>query len=327
MFAKHEIKIVHTDFNKAFEQDRLFVRQDERLKIYVEKIGMLVTKSGRLLAHDPCALLYIEDHFSFSKTVAAGQYPVFASIACPVDNPNEGVICAAMVKFSDEPILKWELALRPGESMDELQGDDMVPFAHSVDAGFSCFVDFGAIKHLSGSDREELFPEKIRPVLQKSRAAEYAAVPINDQGENIVVFKSGFGDGGYSDYWGYTKDGHLAALTSDFFILVEEIKTTVRVPAKALKTGRSIKDRQLDKYKLKVKVTTLTEKEISFECEGPWSSTIDLQVMDDIGNTVTRANTSSSWADTSTYNCDLADPLPEKATLVLTFVVGERALG
>src|SRR5271170_1660908 len=101
MFGKHELKIVHTDFNKAFEQDRLFVRQGERLKIYVETLGTLVTESGRLLAHDPCALLHIQDEFFFSKTVPAGEYPVLVSIASPIDDPNEGVICAAMVKFTD----------------------------------------------------------------------------------------------------------------------------------------------------------------------------------------------------------------------------------
>jgi hypothetical protein len=328
MFAKPTVNVVHTDFDKAFEPDRLFVRQEERLKIRVEEIGMLVTNSGRLLAHDPCSLSYFDDNLPFSNTVPPGQYPVLLSIASPVENPSEGVCCAAMVKFTGEPVVKWELALRPAESMDQLKGvDGMVPFAHNVESGFSCFVDFLAVKNVSGPDRESLFAEKISPSLSESHGVECGSVRIGEGGENIVVFKSGFGDGEYSDYWGYAKNGSIAALATDFFILVEEITATVRVAAQSLRHGSSIKDRQLDQVKLKVKVTELTSNEISLECDGPWSSGIKLRIVDENGNVITEFRSSRSWGDTTNFTYKLTGSLTDRTTVILTYITGERALG
>jgi len=326
LFSKNTVNIVHTDFDKAFEQDRLFVREDERLKMHVENIGTLVIKSGRVLAHDPGSLHFVDQSAAFTKTVPKGEYPVFAAIANPVDNPDAGVICAAMVRFTNEPISKWEIALKPGESISQLKDGSDIPFAHGVDSGFSCFVDFGAIKTLPEEDREVLFSDKIVSTLSERHGVEYGSVELSDNGESIVVFKSGFGDGGYSDYWGYSKNGSICALATDFFILIEETKATIDLPADNLKKGQAIRHPQLDQFKLNAKVVSLSNDELTIECVGQRSYDIDLQFLDEKKNSIARQIASSSEGDDSSFTYQLLEPLTDKTTLSLTFFTGEKPL-
>jgi hypothetical protein len=46
--------------------------------------------------------------------------------------------------------------------------------------------------------------------------------PSSERDENIICFSSGWGDGSYPSFFGFSAEGRLCALVTDFFILSEE---------------------------------------------------------------------------------------------------------
>jgi hypothetical protein len=47
--------------------------------------------------------------------------------------------------------------------------------------------------------------------------------PAPDREENVVCFSSGWGDGVYPSFLGFTTDGSLAAILTDFLVLVDDL--------------------------------------------------------------------------------------------------------
>jgi len=236
--------------------------------VSVVQAGILNTPSGKLLAHDPCSLSYVEPSQGFIRKVKPGQYPVLLSVLQP--DPalgSEDFICAAMVRFLDEPITTWEIALRPGEEADVT--DDTAP-AHSVDSGLSCFADLDSICKMSEDDREAIFEDLLAEQLEGSRC-DFAVAEVNKKTKaSIVVFASAFGDGGYSDYWGLTKSGAIAALATDFFVLIEDFFVEVEFNLlAALQSPANLNHPQLQVLNLNCTVEKLAQNKLKVVLVGP----------------------------------------------------------
>lgn len=182
-------------------------------------IGDLVVVSGRVVACDALTLLSAEP---FLLTVPPGTYPVrlFAT--------DETEYAAAALACGDDLPVRWNLAVTSSDGDPALLGDDEV-YGYPVGAGMGCFMDARAIalweKELDayeGMGYDRLVEKHILDAPERDWASYViGSHPVKEQvsnpdGLNIVLFRSGFGDGVFGTYAGWAPDGRLVCLLTDF---------------------------------------------------------------------------------------------------------------
>jgi hypothetical protein len=201
--------------------------------------GQLVMPSGELVAADP--LVFMNDR-AFTVTVPPGTYPVF--LAQP--KKLSGDIALSLLRIREARPVRWEIAVLPGEK----------PGAHfyPVDAGTGCYVDRVTARTILERERAEMDRQmevvkqrgvdmadgnawhaamnsaarERKDLLQLLYDAGYEKGPSAslcidaETGGNLVVFRSGAGDGTYGVYVGRDETGAVAAFVTDFALLHTE---------------------------------------------------------------------------------------------------------
>jgi hypothetical protein len=192
--------------------------------------GDLFIPSGRLVVCDPFVFLSPTD--TPFILVPKGRFPVRVTIADVSETQNGTHLreAYASVIFSDEEAFERRaIALaKDGEDRPMLVGDDFIGFG--VDAGTACFVDETVVKSCmpdSSTWYEDLFendsddcwfrrmddPNHIRAGIAN------IVLPLGINGENLVLFHSGWGDGVYPVIGSYGRDGGLVAVHIDFMVV------------------------------------------------------------------------------------------------------------
>ncbi|MEU1306328.1 DUF4241 domain-containing protein [Streptomyces shenzhenensis] len=185
--------------------------------------------SGRVVAMEPLGCgLGDPTGMAFTQRVRPGIYPVVL-VAVDVIGPDGGHrdtrMAAARLEIRDEPVATWELALRPGEDPEELDGDEL--FGYPVDGGTGCFVDAQTFQAVS---EEEDFAVRVmdsvrdRPQAPASSVPECATITmsVGDEDHAVIVFRTGWGDGDYPTWIGRTIDGDVACFLTDFQVLLDD---------------------------------------------------------------------------------------------------------
>ncbi|SCL45115.1 Protein of unknown function [Micromonospora citrea] len=172
--------------------------------IDVRPAGTLYMPSGRLIVADPTSASTTEP---LVAAVPPGDYPVSVSILRSLRYPEMGYVAAARLTITDEPVKAWEPALCPDDDPTLLASDESIGFG--VDAGMGCFVD--AVAQL-----DEMDEDRYLDALGSDFAAE---VTVAATGANMVVFRTGLGDGGYPKWLGRTEDGRIACFVADMQLI------------------------------------------------------------------------------------------------------------
>jgi len=271
----------HTNFLAAFEPNQVYQSLTEGHKTSdVFQAGDLVLPSGRIIACDP-GWLWCKDVDPFTRTVPPGRYPVLLSV---VDSGvDEGRTACAMVEFCSESPVRWEMALRPGEDLAELRRNEF--FAYGVDAGLGCFVDAQVVERRSDEELQGLVDRAIeqRNQLNNWLAAQDLVTLLTypsqqivdpsgfnltldpdinsfnltldpDTGANAIAFSSGYGDGSYASYWGFTADDELACLVTDFRVLLEGITENIEIEVTSF-LEKSIEHRDLERLEMAIRLS------------------------------------------------------------------------
>lgn len=113
------------------ESDQLFAKQ----------LGYIEITSGHIVACDP---FISEGDQSFTREVALGKYPILL-IVKRLESGDERV-AYAMIKFTNEQEIEWELATRERQELNQLKEDKF--FGYGVNTGMGCFVDAEAAVYL-----------------------------------------------------------------------------------------------------------------------------------------------------------------------------------
>jgi len=194
----------------------------------------LKVPSGRIVACDP--LVFLDGADAFLREVPPGEHRVVVGVLDLMDNAY------AAVRFSDAPIVKWEVARCAGE--EEVEGWP----GYGVDAGIGCFADAKAQAAFVAEEEKlrmevssKVVEQGVDPAdadawdeaVQRVRAEmewedpllpiigglggpdKTVSVPLTDEG-NLVAFTSGAGDGVYASFWGLDAAGAPVALVTDF---------------------------------------------------------------------------------------------------------------
>ena len=196
----------------------------------VVECGELVMRSGRLVACDP--FVFLEREGNEAIDVGPGRYRVAVTLADVSDARDGSHVREAYASLilADRPEAERR-GVAPheaGEAPEELGPGELAAFA--VDAGTACFVDDDAVARFMPEEdtwHDELFesedpgcwfarmddPDHIREGLAN------IVLPGADDGSNIVIVHSGWGDGVYPVVGGYDADGNLVAVHIDFAVV------------------------------------------------------------------------------------------------------------
>ncbi|TKD56799.1 DUF4241 domain-containing protein [Bacillus sp. S2(2019)] len=104
------------------EDDQLFSKQ----------LGYIEITSGQIVACDP---FVSEGDQSFTRKVAQGKYPILLLVK-RLESGDER-IAYAMIKFTNEQAIEWELATRAGQELKHLKEDEF--YGYGVNTGDGLF--------------------------------------------------------------------------------------------------------------------------------------------------------------------------------------------
>jgi hypothetical protein len=202
----------------AFSSQSL-LQHGKRVEFQCREIGHLIVTSGALAASDP---FVSPNPAPFTQAIPAGRYPVSVAIACFGEERDERV-AFARVELSRLPALAWTMALTEGQDPAALEHDGY--FGYGVDAGTGCFMDPVAGQLLAERmERDDEYFNVIMDGMQTTYRHTRSWLdwrPSPEQDANIICFSSGWGDGLYPSFFGFSSDSHLCALLTDFLILSE----------------------------------------------------------------------------------------------------------
>ncbi|PDY46652.1 cytoplasmic protein [Bacillus pseudomycoides] len=186
-----------------------------------EMLEHLKVTSGKMVACDP--LIFNKN--SFEQTIQPGTYPIVIWW-----HKEDDVIAGAELKLSESKVTGWKMATKPGQNVSELEEGYI--FGYPVDTGLGCFADVEAIDKLKeiedrlqqelGEEFISLYDDVIDDVLTEHDDEWGNCVVCEETESNIIMFRSGYGDGFYPSYWGIDENGKIVSLVTDFQVLYEK---------------------------------------------------------------------------------------------------------
>ena len=175
------------------------------------ELGQLQIVSGALAACDP--RVSARDAAPFAQRVPPGTYPVDVGLLVR-ESSGEKRVAFARVKLSGNVPVRWVNALPLGEATPDPESGEA--YGYDVDAGVGCFADVTALRAFDecGDDATD---EAIASMQKNGEQAwTWADIRCGDDGENVIIFSSGDGDGSYASFWGLDEMGAPAWLVTDF---------------------------------------------------------------------------------------------------------------
>ena len=195
-------------FEVAFNNGTSMVVENDTAHLYGVDIGNLKVSSGYLVACDPG---HIDEYgIPFTQLFPKGEFPVQLAIA---KVQYEETIAFARVKFSDEPVVKWEFALQKGQQQVPLGGRKK--HGYSVDLGIGMFADNDAAKAIDKTNMTS-FDHELYQQMDKNYRNDWKYKLYSFGKYNLAAFTSGLGDGYYATYVGLDAKGQPCRLLTDF---------------------------------------------------------------------------------------------------------------
>lgn len=190
----------------------------------------LTVKEGRLVVLDPLFFFGVENVRPYTESVPAGEYDVKACIA---DFDGSKRIAAVTVPFADKSPVNFAMALNGTEDPEEVANlKEGEFFGFPVDAGLAAIADMSALTAYSefackweeeNDDNiydgylSELFEQSYKADPDHQReGGDFIDLTVPDTDMHIPMFATGWGDGVYPVYWGYSEDGSLCSVTVIF---------------------------------------------------------------------------------------------------------------
>jgi hypothetical protein len=196
--------------------------------------GFLVMPTGRLVACDPFAGLQKSDNQWIQ--VAPGRYRVVVTLA-DVSDSNDGSHMreAYATLLLDETARETSLRIITPHADGSSEPEEGKYYGFVVDAGAACFVDDGALAtcmpdndygddnwmdRFFCNDSPDCWFNRMDDPRHIRTGVANVVLPDATNGENIVMFHSGWGDGVYPVIGGYDINGRLVRVHIDFDVVV-----------------------------------------------------------------------------------------------------------
>lgn len=199
---------------ELFEQGgRHFLDNGVSATTTIHGAGELRLPTGRLVAADPSWLPSWErlGIAPYTATVPAGSYPLTLAV---VEWPTDRRVAAAKLTIRDEPIVAWDMALRPGEDLAALRPGEA--YVVGIDVATMVLLDAAALPAMARRTDED--PESYE-VTNPDIPVELADP---SSGANAIAFQTGWGDGAYAVWIGRASGGAVACFLVDMAMLAAE---------------------------------------------------------------------------------------------------------
>ena len=197
-------------FESAFEKGISMKVDGRQVELYGRSIGDIDIPSGKLLVCDP---FLIWESRPFDKVFPRGRFPVQLSIMRINDDERTAF---ARIKFSDMPVEKWEVATENGPSTIPMSADPEQ--GYGVEGGIAVFIDSLPAQYFVSETSESM--RKLGDVFignPNEKTFSTWSYLVQQAGQyNFASFSTGYGDGFYSCFIGYDKNGNVCRLLTDF---------------------------------------------------------------------------------------------------------------
>ncbi|GAA2357235.1 hypothetical protein Cme02nite_50820 [Catellatospora methionotrophica] len=122
-------------------------RDDVEYVVEARAVGMVALPSGQVVGCDP--LVDAVAAMPFTVAVAPGRYRLRAWVAAvhQSGSDKQDRTAALQLVVTDQPAVRWELALTDGQDPAELGADGF--FGYPVDAGVGTLADMVAVQALA----------------------------------------------------------------------------------------------------------------------------------------------------------------------------------
>ncbi|MBZ5712902.1 DUF4241 domain-containing protein [Nannocystis pusilla] len=185
----------------------------------VVSAGALVITSGKLVA---CDALMQPERAPFLRPLPAGTYPVYLYVA-----RSGSAIGFAELRLRDTAVVRFELATIPGQDAATL--GERESFVYPVGTGLGSFADAAAIERLRAADaalqaadpRANDYDSRLRDELARHGGLWTDHRPDPHAADNVIVFRSGDGDGSYPTWFGLDDAGEVACVVTSFRVFKE----------------------------------------------------------------------------------------------------------
>lgn len=198
--------------------DRYLSQDKYKQWLTVQELGEIYLPTGKIVANDPLCLF---EKNPFERTVAPGKYPVTLYLL-HIDTDIR--VAFAEITFNDNPPKSFELAIHAGEDITTLKEEEF--FGYGVDSGTGGFMDYETCMEYEKllDATEDYSWRELDALLDKSYVHTYSTANICLPGseKNLVVFSSGYGDGGYPSFWVLDQNNEPCRLITDFCIIDTE---------------------------------------------------------------------------------------------------------
>lgn len=175
-------------------------------------IGQIDIPSGRMVVCDPFAC---EPGIPFTKRVPTGRFPV--QLAVTRTPSGEQRVAYARIRFSDRPVVRWEMALPPGESLDGSQTN--YAFGFPVETGTGSFMDASVQGPYLAATADRTLKQQLIAALNERQTSGVVWLVRPFGPGTIAMFSTGFGDGYYISYFGFDDAGRIVSLTADLGVI------------------------------------------------------------------------------------------------------------
>jgi hypothetical protein len=199
-------------FAQAFGPTFTVTPADGPIQLSGLEIGKLAVPSGRIVACDPFLCDRTE---AFGRRVPVGKFPVQLALA-RLEHDDERVAFARIL-FADRPVVRWEMALRPGQTLKDLKPGYI--HGYGVDTGTGAFMDATAQAPYLAATADEAATIRLVDALNTAPVSSRAWLLRPYGHANVAMFSSGWGDGFYASYFGLDSAGRVVALVTDFGVV------------------------------------------------------------------------------------------------------------
>ncbi|GAO41399.1 hypothetical protein FPE01S_01_04110 [Flavihumibacter petaseus NBRC 106054] len=212
-FPPHEVTAYPEIFEKAYFDGASSKMDTVPIDFYTVEIGELKLPSGRIVACDNVNSFHAKP---FVQQFPTGQFPVQLAIAKIATDER---VAYARVRFTNEPVTKWEYALLGGQAPMPIGGKQI--YGYGVDAGTGMFLDEKAnIEFNQLYDKDpDIYNQVFVDIMERNYRPTWSYL-IHSYGHyNLAAFSTGYGDGTYSTFVGYDNKGKICQLLTDFALV------------------------------------------------------------------------------------------------------------
>lgn len=197
--------------------------------VFTVACGDLILRSGRLIVCDPFVFLAAEAPF---VATPQGSFPVIVTLADVSEQQDRSHIREAYASIIFSPAIEaYRKAIplvKEGTKRPVLQPDEFIGF--SVDAGTACFVDQAVVEpcmpdpstwygSLFENQNPDCWFQRMDDPAHIRQGIANITLPLATNGENLILFHSGWGDGHFPVIGAYDASHRLVAVHIDFLVI------------------------------------------------------------------------------------------------------------